>query len=197
MFLLELHHGLLAESFELQTAQHSGWRLVTPCDGDLPEYDKQGGKVLYKLGDIAPICPILREAGDLHAPKYEEFIRLLMKMFSTAQSGQNWPDVMYDQVHEVGRVNVRGISGKIENYVIIQFGKKKNLIRVLAFISAFGRKRAFISHVFEKPANSKTTPKKEIVRAQNNLQEYLNAIEAKNIQLISAQGGKNEFLKMV
>jgi hypothetical protein len=197
MFLLELHHGLLAESFELQAAQHSGWRLVTPCDGDLPQNNRQGKRVSYERERVIAMCPFLREASELDEKEWREFLSLFNTVLATAQSGQDWPKVMHKQVHPAGDVSIRRRLGKHERHTIIQFGKKKSLIRIFAFISTGGRKLAFVSHSFEKPANVARTPAAEQERARVNLQSYLDAIDAKNVQLIEAQGGEYEFLKMV
>jgi hypothetical protein len=197
MFLLELHHGLLAESFELQAAQHSGWRLVTPCDGDLPQNNRQGKRASYERERVIAMCPFLREASELDEKEWREFLSLFNTVLATAQSGQDWPKVMHKQVHPAGDVSIRRRLGKHERHTIIQFGKKKSLIRIFAFISTGGRKLAFVSHSFEKPANVARTPAAEQERASVNLQSYLDAIDAKNVQLIEAQGGEYEFLKMV
>jgi hypothetical protein len=197
MFLLELHHGLLAESFELQAAQHSGWRLVTPCDGDLPQNNRQGKRVSYERERVIAMCPFLREASELDEKEWREFLSLFNTVLATAQSGQDWPKVMHKQVHPAGDVSIRRRLGKHERHTIIQFGKKKSLIRIFGFISTGGRKLAFVSHSFEKPANVARTPAAEQERARVNLQSYLDAIDAKNVQLIEAQGGEYEFLKMV
>ena len=197
MFLLELHHGLLAESFELQAAQHSGWRLVTPCDGDLPQNNRQGKRVSYERERVIAMCPFLREASELDEKEWREFLSLFNTVLATAQSGQDWPKVMHKQVHPAGDVSIRRRLGKHERHTIIQFGKKKSLIRIFAFISTGGRKLAFVSHSFEKPANVDRTPAAEQERARFNLQSYLDAIDANNVQLIEVQGGEYEFLKMV
>ena len=197
MFLLELHHGLLAESFELQAAQHAGWRLVTPCDGDLPQNNRQGKRVRYERERVIAMCPFVREASELDEKEWREFLSLYNTLLATAQSGQDWPKVLHKQVHDAGNVTIQRSLGKHERHTIIQFGKKKSLIRIFAFISSGGRKLAFVSHGFEKPANVGRTPAAEQERARVNLKSYLDAIDAKNIQLIDVQGGKNEFLKMV
>lgn len=197
MFLLELHHGLFSDSFDLEAPRHDGWRLITPCDRNLPRYDPRGKELVYQLEDVAAICPFFQEAGNLDQAQFGEFVRLVKTMFNTAQSGHDWPDVMHQQVHEAGQVTVRRGSGKIEKHVIIQFGKKKTLIRIFAFISAHGRKCALVSHMFEKPANSRKTPAKEQARSQKILQLYFDAIDTENIQFIDAQGGKHGFLKFV
>ena len=196
MYLLELHHGLLSSPFELEAPPHSGWRLITPCDCDLPNLDATGKRIAYSFAEVAANCPLLREAEVLKQPELMEFVRLLQIMFKTALSGHNWPEVMNKQVHKVGQVNINRDSGKRESHVIMQFGKKTTLIRVVVFISAHGRKCAFVSHMFEKPANSKKTPAKEQARSQRNLQAYFDAIDSNDIQLVNVQGEKNGFLRL-
>lgn len=197
MFLLELHHGIVSDLFELEAAPHPGWRLVTPCDVDLPQHNWQGKKVPYEREHVAAICPLLREAGEFDEKEFREFLGLFNTMLTTAQSGQDWPKVMHKQVHAAGDVSIRRSSGKHEQHTIIQFAKKRSLIRIFAFTSAVGRKMAFVSHAFEKPANAGRTPAMEQERSRVNLQRYLDAIDSGRVRLIEAQGGKNEFLKMV
>ena len=48
MFLLELHHGLFSDSFDLEAPRHDGWRLITPCDRNLPRNDPRGKDLVYQ-----------------------------------------------------------------------------------------------------------------------------------------------------
>jgi hypothetical protein len=127
----------------------------------------------------------------------DAFIHLIQSMLHTAQSGLDWPTVMHKAVHEAGRIGVTRSSGRYEEFPIIQFGKKKTMIRIHTFTSAFGRKVAFVSHVFQKPKNSRKTPSSEQTRAQVNLQCFLNAVDSGEAQFIDIQGGKNGFNKLV
>ncbi len=195
MFLLEVHHGLFSDHFSLVAPSHTGWTLITSIDRDFPARDAKGKILDYSKEQVYGSCPLLREAVDLE--EFDQFIHLMMSILNTAQSGLDWPAVMNKVVHEAGRVVITRHSGKHEEYPIIQFGKKKTMIRIHTFTSAVGRKVAFISHVFEKPKNSDKTPPSEQARAQTNLQGFLSAVDAGVAQLIEIQGGKNEFNKLV
>jgi hypothetical protein len=197
MFLLEVHHGLFAEGFSLLAPSHSGWTLITGIDQNFPARDAKGNALNYTQGQVAAACPFLREAAVLNDPEFEEFIHLMQTILDTAQSGQEWPTVMKKAVHEAGRVVVKRESGKHEEYPIIQFGKKRTMIRVHTFTSGIGRKVAFISHVFEKPKNSDKTPASEQSRAKMNLQNFLSAVDSGQAQFIDIQGGKDGFKKLV
>ncbi len=195
MFLLEVHLGLFSDDFNLVAQPHSGWTLITSIDRDFPARDAKGKALHYSQAEVYAACPFLREAAELD--DFRAFINLIVTMLNAAPSGQEWRLVMNKAVHEAGRVSIKRNSGKHEEYPIIQFGKKTTMIRVHTFTNAFGRKVAFISHVFEKPKNSDKTPHSEQVRAEANLQSILDAVDAGKAQLIEIQGGKNEFNKLV
>lgn len=197
MFLLEVHHGLFSDDFSLVAQPHPGWTLITSIDRDFPARDAKGKALPYSQAEVFSACPFLREADALEDPEFEAFIHLMRSIMDTAQSGQDWPAVMNKAVHDAGRVVVIRSTGKHEEYPIIQFGKKKTMIRVHTFTSAIGRKVAFISHIFEKPRNSDKTPRSEQTRAQSILQCFLNAVDASEAQMIDIQGGKNGFNKLV
>jgi hypothetical protein len=197
MFLLEVHHGLFAESFSLVAPSHRGWTLITRIEQNFPARDARGNALNHTEDQVFAACPFLREAAALKDPEFKAFIHLMHSILNTAQSGQDWPSVMNKAVHEAGRVVITRNSGKHEEYPIIQFGKKTTMIRIHTFTSAVGRKVAFISHVFEKPKNADKTPQSEQTRAQAHLQNFLNAVDAGEAQLIDIQGGKNGFNKLV
>ena len=197
MYLLEVHPGLLSEPFQLEATAHGGWTLLTPCTENLPSHDHKGKKRVYTFDQVVSVCPLLLDASEFNDDEFKEFFILLNTMLQAAQSGHEWPKVMNKQVHQAGDVFIRRNSGKHENYPIIQFGKKRTLIRIHTFVSAVGRRVCFISHVFQKPANSDRTPAKEQERARQNLQNFLDALDAGMAQLLDSQGGHDGFLKMV
>jgi hypothetical protein len=197
MFLLEVHHGLFSDNFSLVAQPHTGWTLITSIDQNFPARDASGNALTYTQDQVFAACPLLREAGTLNDPEFETFIHLIHAMLNTAQSGQDWPTVMTKAVHDAGDVVITRNSGKHEKYSIVQFGKKKTMIRIHTFTSAIGRKVAFISHVFEKPKNSDKTPSKEQTRAEINLQQFLNAVDVDEAQFIDTQGGKDGLNKLV
>jgi len=197
MYLLEVHHGLFNDPFQLDAAQHFGWTLITACTADLPKVDGNKNKIIYARAQVALVCPLLLESEDFDDDEYRKFITLMKTIMDTAQSGQEWPKVLHKQVHQAGEVKIVRASGIHETYTIIQFGKKKTLVRVHTFISAVGRKVAFISHAFIKPGNSERTPEKEQARSKDNLHALLDAIDAGTAQFIDSQGGRDGFLKMV
>jgi hypothetical protein len=197
MFLLEVHHGLFSDNFSLAAQPHSGWTLITSIDQNFPARDARGNALTYTQDQVFAACPFLREAGTLNDPEFAIFMHLMQAMLNTAQSGQDWPAVMTKAVHDAGDVVITRNSGKHEKYSIVQFGKKTTMIRIHTFISGIGRKVAFISHVFEKPKNSDKTPPKEQTRAKNNLQQFLNAVDAEEAQFIDTQGGKDGLNKLV
>ncbi len=197
MFLLEVHHGLFSDHFSLVAPSHTGWTLITSIDKDFLARDAKGKTLHHTQEQVFAACPFFREAAALKDPEFTAFLHLVQSMLNTAESGQDWPAVMNKAVHDAGRVVIKRNSGKHEDYPIIQFGKKKTMIRIHTFTSAVGRKVAFISHVFEKPKNSDKTPSSEQARAQTNLQSFLSAVDAGVAQLIEIQGGKNEFNKLV
>lgn len=197
MFLLEVHHGLLSDNFSLVAPPHGGWTLITSIDQNFAASDATGKAPTYTQEQVFAACPFFREASALKDPEFEAFIHLIKSMLETAESGQEWPAVMNKAVHEAGRIGITRNSGKHEEYPIIQFGKKKTMIRIHTFISAVGRKVAFISHVFEKSKNSDKTPRSEQARAKANIQDFLGAVDSGVVQLIDIQGGKNGFKKLV
>jgi hypothetical protein len=197
MYLLEVHHGLFNDPFQLDASQHNGWTLITPCTADLPKTDSKKNRIVYTRGQVALVCPLLLESDDFDDDDYRKFITLMKSIMDTAQSGQEWPKVMHKQVHPAGDVIIERASGAHETYPIIQFGKKTTLVRVHTFISAVGRKVAFISHAFIKPGNSDRTPQKEQDRSKNNLKDLLNSIDSGTAQFIDSQGGRDGFLKLV
>lgn len=197
MFLLEVHHGLLSDNFSLVAPSHGGWTLITSIDQNFAASDATGKALTYTQEQVFAACPFFREASALKDPEFEAFIHLIKSMLETAESGQEWPAVMNKAVHEAGRIGITRNSGKHEEYPIIQFGKKKTMIRIHTFTSAVGRKVAYVSHVFEKPKNLDKTPRSEQIRAQNNLQSFLSAVDDGVAQFIDIQGGKDEFNKLV
>ena len=197
MYLLEVHQGLLSDPPQLVAAHHGGWTLLTPCTDNLFLIDSKGNKQEYSLDQVVAVCPLFLEASDFEDDEFREFQILLKTIFQTAQSGHDWPKVMNKQVHQAGDIVVQRSSGKHETFCIIQFGKKKTLIRLHTFLNAFGRKVCLLSHVFLKPGNSEKTPASEQARAKQNLKEFLHALDAGTAQLIDAQGGRDGFLKMV
>jgi hypothetical protein len=197
MYLLEVHHGLFNEPFQLEAVQHPGWMLITACSADLPRADSDKKKIVYTRDQVALVCPLLLESDAFDDDEYRKFITLMKTIMDTAQSGQEWPKVLHKQVHQAGEVAIVRASGAHETFTIIQLGKRKTLVRVHTFISAMGRKVAFISHAFVKPGNSVRTPEKEQTRSRDNLQALLNAIDAGTAQFIGSQGGRDGFLKMV
>jgi hypothetical protein len=197
MFLLEVHHGLFSDNFSLVAQPHSGWTLITSIDQNFQARDASGKALTHRQDQVFAACPFLREAGTLNDPEFEIFIHLIHAMLNTAQSGQDWPSVMTKAVHDAGDVVITRSSGKHEKYSIVQFGKKKTMIRIHAFTSSYGRKVAFVSHVFEKPKNSDKTPPREQTRAENNLQRFLDAVDAGEAQFIDIQGGKDGLIKLV
>jgi hypothetical protein len=197
MYLLEVHDGLFKDPFQLEASTHAGWTLITPCTADLPNADPSGNKIAYRLNDVALVCPLLYEAGEFGIKDYRNFLLLMDTIIKTAQSGLEWPDVLYKAVHTGGDVSVKRLNGKQESHSIIQFGKKKTLVRIHAFTAAAGRKLAFVSHVYVKPHNSDKTPASEQKRSKRNLQEFLDALDNKTAQFIDSQGGRNGFLNLV
>lgn len=197
MYLLEVHHGLFKNPFQLQAPQHQGWTLITPCTADLAVKNAYGQPASYTLNEVIEICPFLLEAADFTDDNYDKFMSLLDTMLSTALSGQDWQTVMHKSVHSGGEVVVKRTTGKQEIHKIIQFGKKATIVRVHTFTSGVGRKIVFISHTFEKPKNEERTPKKEQDRSKDNLKAFFGAVDDKTAQLINIQGGRNGFLKLV
>lgn len=197
MFLLEVHHGLFSDNFSLVAQPHSGWTLITSIEQNFLARDARGIALTHTQDQVFAACPFLREAGSLNDPEFAIFMHLMQAMLNTAQSGQDWPSVMTKAVHDAGDVFITRNSGKHEKYSIVQFGKKKTMIRIHTFTSVYGRKVAFISHVFEKPKNSDKTPSREQIRAEISLQRFLTAVDAGEAQFIDIQGGKNGLNKLV
>lgn len=197
MYLLEVHSGLFEESLRIEPRHHGGWRLITPCEEDLPKKFRNGVPEAYSLGDIAEICPLLYESDEFSDQNFDVFRNLLSKMLKVAESGHDWQRAMTDDVHDAGTVTIQRSSGRQEVYTIIQFGLKKTLVRVHAITTAAGRRVAFISHAFEKPGNSKKTPPSEQQRVKRNLEAYLEALDSGTAQMIDIQGGRDGFLKLI
>lgn len=197
MYLLEVHDGLFNEPFQVGANPHQGWTLITPCTGNLKNIDFLGNKVERALNDVVLICPLLLESEEFTDEEHHQFMLLIGMITKTAQCGHDWPRVLNKAVHLVGDINVRRVNGKHESHPVMQFGKKKTLIRMHAFTGSTGRKLAFISHVFVKPKNSDKTPESEKSRSKNNLQAFLNAVDNGTAQFIDLQGGRNGFLKLV
>jgi hypothetical protein len=146
---------------------------------------------------VARVCPLLLESDDFNDLELRQFVTLMKTLIETAQSGQDWPKVLTKQVHQAGDVKISRASGACVSIPIIQFGKKKTLVRVHAFVSAVGRKVAFISHAFVKPANMQRTPAKEQDRSRDGLRALFDAVDLGTAQFIDTHGGRDGFVKLV
>lgn len=185
------------ENIRIEPRQHNGWRLITPCIEDLPSHDEDGNLQIYTIEDIVAVCPLFYESSEFDNRNFKSFQTLLQKMMRVAAAGHDWQSAMTDDVHDAGGVSIRRVDGRQETHTIIQFGIKTTLVRIHAITTAAGRKVAFISHTFVKPANKRKTPPSEQKRVQRNLEEYLHAIDTNSAQLIDIQGGRDGFLRLV
>jgi hypothetical protein len=192
MILLEVHDGLFSEAFRISPATSaSSWRLLTSCDADLPQ------NAALTLDSLVSVCPMLREVFELGGSNhFEDFDLLLEGILRRAPSGLPWDQLFDDkQLHEVGDVTVKRVSGSSERWKLFQFQKKRTLVRVL-WSYGTARKTMLLTHVFVKPGGKKQTPMAELDRAKRILERYLAAVDAGQAQLINAQGGRDGFVKL-
>ncbi|WP_156466770.1 type II toxin-antitoxin system RelE/ParE family toxin [Methylibium sp. Root1272] len=191
MILVEVHEGLFAETFRITAPiGGGGWRLLTLCDGDLPE----GADTLEVLVEV---CPLLREVGELAGTDhFQHFHLLLQDVLRRAPMGLAWDQVFDDKhLHEVGDVVVTRTTGKVERWKVFQFEKQRTLVRVLWSYGS-GRRTLLLTHMFVKPGGRKKTPRSEIERARKTLETYLAAVDAGQAKLITEQGGRDGFVKL-
>ena len=188
MILLEVHDGLLAEPLRiLPVGNDQGWRVLTPCEVDPPENPA--------FGDLAAICPLLREAADHEGGiHFEVFNALMLEIFKRAPSGQQLKSMFNaKQLHYVGEINVHHLKGQSKPATVYQFEKERTRVRVLWL---YGEKRMtlILTHMFIKPGGKKsTTPPVQVDRAGTIYNSYVSAVERGVARLIHQQGGRDGF----
>lgn len=198
MILLEVHEGVLdGEQFSLtRPAPAGGWRLLTPCDQDVSPADDEGGRQQpVSREQIFGACPLLREGFSPQGSGNARVFGQLLNLILTRLQGGGDIRELFDQkqLHEVGTATVTLGSGQTENAKILQFEKKKTIVRILWLYGRAG-KTLLITHTFVKPGGHvQTTPQSERDRAQRIFQSYVRAHDAKTVQLITAQGGRDGY----
>lgn len=198
MILLEVHDGLFQDPCSISSEHHHGWRFITPCTGPLPRLlDANQQPRSPTIEDIVEICPLFLDAAEFTDDNYRIFMILLHKLLATSKSTTELTQHMGQDIHDAGDIVIQRESGKNEKHSIVQFGKKRTLVRIHTITNAAGRRLAFISHTFVKPANSDKTPSAQKKRCKSNLQNFYIALDEKTAELITEQGGRNGFQKLV
>jgi hypothetical protein len=182
LYLLELHPVFWSKRADAVRAIPApathGWRFFAQCQEDDPL-----------------TCDLLySDPADFTKRGFQDFQRLLEFLYEAGKSGTPWRDVFKsgNQYHRVHTVDVPrlGPGGIVKKSVeVLQFKKTKTDIRLLNIQSGLGSCNLFISHAFEK--DSAKTPSAEQRRAEENVIRFFDALDNRQLQLISMQGGKD------
>ena len=157
-----------------------GWRIFAKCEED----DGSTCDLLF-----------LDPATFSDKRTMKDFFAFLQWLYEAAQSGTSWKDIFRDGklFHPVHSVTVlrRGAGGKPVPTVVqvMQWKKKRTAVRLLFVQSGLGALNIFVSHAFEK--DSDATPASEKARAEENISAFFAALDAKQLQLITTQGGRD------
>ena len=177
-YVAELHNGLFQNPQVLLPTSTSGWRLFARCRED----------------DVLS-CEIFHDLATFSSRHQRTFLQFLEYLFEAGKAGKPWKEIFQDgnlfhPVHDVEIERIDPKTGKRfkRKYEIHQFKKKRTGIRIL-FVYTDERLIAFITHAFEK--DDAKTPNAEKSRAEQEVIDFFAAVDKKEVQLITDQGGKN------